>query len=163
MTDINSTREFSEKLASLSLPTQRRVGSEFASDVLSLASDRRLKQVIDIAGKIDSTVEELQMAYQIAHSVYVETQPESGFHELDFKRQAAHFVAQACLICVAPTYSDAKIIHLAQKVAMYCRMALTCSCMPHEQEKGLDFSNAEREVEKLINNQHAILIKYLDK
>lgn len=163
MTGISSTQEFLEKLALLPLSTQRTVGAEFASQVLSLAPDDRLKQVIRIAEKRDSTVEEMQMAYQMAHTVYVETQPESGFHLLDFKRQAAHFVAQACLTCVAPEYGEARTIDLAQKVAMYCRMAVTFSCMPRDQEKRLDFSHAAREVEKLISNQHAVLNKYLEK
>jgi hypothetical protein len=162
MTDITSTQEFSEKLASLPLSTQRRVGAEFASSVLALMPNHRLKQVLDIAGKKDITAEELQMAYHLAHTAYVETQPESEFNELDFKRQAAHFVAQACLNCVVPAYSETKTIHLAQKVAMYCRMALTCSSMPHNQEKKLNFSHAEKELEKLINDQHTILKKYIN-
>jgi hypothetical protein len=166
MTEVTSTRDFSKKLAALPLSTQRKVGAEFASGVLGLVPEHRrklLKQVLDVAGNKDSAAEELQMAYRMAHSAYVETQPESEFNELDFKLQAAHFVAQACETCVMPTYGEARTIHLAQTVAMYCRMAATCSHIPHDQEKGLDFSHAAQELEKLINNQHAILKRYSGK
>jgi len=161
MSYVDSTQDFFAALSSLPLSAQRLIGGEFAGQVLHLVSDHRLQQVVDIATNASVSGEELQAAYQLAHSVYVETQPESEYSQLDFDRQAAHFVAQACMLCVAPAHTDAKFMHLAQKVAMYCRMAVTCSCMPHDQERELDFSHASAETEKLIEAQHEILERHL--
>ena len=161
MSDLDSTQKFSAALSALPLSTQRLIGGEFAKQVLHLVSDHRLQQVVDIAMNPGASHDEIQMAYHLAHSVYVGTQPESEYSELDFRRQAEHFVAQACMLCVAPVNTDAEFVHLAQRIAMYCRMAITCSCMPHEQERELDFSHASEETEKLIESQHEILQRYL--
>jgi hypothetical protein len=163
MNGVTSTRNFSETLSTLPLSVQRRIGAEFVAAVLHLAHDHRLEQALMIAKKEDSAADQLQAAYRMAYAVYVETSPQSGFDELDLGRQAAHFVAEACMTCVAPTYHEARVVNLAQKVAMYCRMAVTCFHIPHEQEEALDFSHAAQEVQKLIDDQHAILKKYLNK
>jgi hypothetical protein len=77
------------------------------------------------------------------------------------QQQAKHFVAEACMTCVAPVYGEAKTCHLAQKVAMYCRMARTCSNMNHEEENP-DFSKAEEATKKSIEEQYAILQDFLE-
>ena len=162
MATISTYDDFRDTLASLPLSQQRQVGSRFIANVLDLAQDPRLGQVVEIAGKADVTAEELDLAYRTAHSVYVETNPQSGFAELDFDRQAGHFVAEACMTCVAPTYQEATTHHLAQKVAMYCRMARTCSCIAHQANKP-DFSSVEVAAAAIVEDQYAILNEFTQK
>ena len=70
-------------------------------------------------------------------------------------------VAEACVICLAPIYQEVTTLHLAQKVAMYCRMAITCWNIPHEQDSP-SFSQAEIEVNNITQTQYAILNNYLE-
>jgi hypothetical protein len=89
----------------------------------------------------------------------VETNPQSGFAELDFDHQASHFVAEACMTCVAPMYQEATTYHLAQKVALYCRMARTCSSIAHKADKA-DFSSVEVAADAIVDDQYAILNEF---
>jgi len=84
--------------------------------------------------KPDLSAEELLDGYHSIHALYTQTHPRSGFSELDYRRQAEHFVTEACLVCLSPLYEETKVHHLAQKVAMYCCMARTCAGIKHDDE-----------------------------
>lgn len=161
MNTINTNEEFVKTLASLSLPEQRYLGAKFISSVLDIIDQQGLKSIIDKIDKNGNSAEELHLAYKMAHSIYIENHPQSDLLEVDFTRQAIHMVAEACVICLAPIYHEAATIHLAQKVAMYCRMAITCWSIPHDQEHP-SFSQAEIEVKNITQTQYAILNNYLD-
>ena len=162
MATVSTYNGFRDTLASLTLSQQRQVGSRFIANVLDLAHDPRLRQVVDVAARADATAEELQLAYRTAHTVYVETHPRSDLAELDFDRQAAHFVAEACMTCLGPMYPEATTHHLGQKVALYCRMARTCSSIAHKADKA-DFSSVEVAADAIVEDQYAILNKFTKK
>lgn len=98
-------------------------------------------------------------AYRTAHSLYIETHPHSDLTELDFKHQAAHFVAEACIVCLGPVFQEVSPLHLAQKVAMYCRMARTCASIPHSDVEP-NFKNAENAAKQIIADQFDILSNF---
>jgi hypothetical protein len=81
------------------------------------------------------------------------TNPQSDLQEMDFARQAAHFVTAACLVSLSPAGKSDAPVHLAQKVAMYCRMARTCSSMYHDDDAP-DFSALGSVVERLVAGQY---------
>jgi len=158
---ITSNQAFKKALSSLSLAQQRQVGARFIANVLDLTDGSCTKHAQSIAEKDDVTAEELEYAYCAVHSLYVATHPRSGLSELDFRKQAAHFVAEACMVCLAPTYDEYRIPHLAEKVAMYCRMARTCSRIQHEEEYP-KFVDAEESLKKEIDAQYQILSEFLE-
>ena len=79
---------------------------------------------------------------------------------MDFKRQAAHFVSEACMICLAPTYEGRTAHHLAEKVANYCRVARICSSIEHGGENP-KFGAAEVAIKKEMDAQYKILNEFL--
>ena len=160
MSIVKTNKEFVKTLASLSLAEQRYLGAQFIFCVLDIIDEPRLKNIMNSINKKGNSAEELHSAYKMAHSFYVETHPHSGLEELDFKRQAIHMVAEACVNCLAPIYQEVTTLHLAQKVAMYCRMAITCWNIAHDQDSP-SFSQAEIEVTKLIQSQYTQLNDYL--
>ena len=160
MSVVTTNKDFVKTLVSLSLPEQRYLGAQFIFSVLDIIDDQKLKNIIEKINKNGNSAEELHSAYKMAHAFYVETHPHSGFEEIDFKRQAMHMVSEACVSCLAPVYQEAIITHLAQKVAMYCRMAITCWNMPHDEESP-SFSQAEVEVKKIIQTQFTLLNEHL--
>ena len=161
MDQITSNEAFRTSLNSLSLAQQRQVGARFIANVLDLTDGSCTKHSQMVAEKSDVTAEELEDAYRAVHSIYVATHPRSGLSELDFRMQAAHFVAEACMVCLAPTYDEHHTQHLAQKVAMYCRMARTCSNIQHEEEYP-KFVDAEESVKKEMDTQYQILSEFLE-
>jgi hypothetical protein len=162
MSKITTNQAFKEALSSLTLAQQRAVGARFIENVLDLAHQSCVKQAQSIIGKIDQiSAEELENAYHAAHSVYVHTYPRSDLSPLDYKQQAEHFVAEACMHCLAPTYYDAVRHHLAERVSTYCIMARTCASVDHEGNYP-KFTETEDLVKKEINDQYEILGKYLD-
>jgi len=158
---ISSNDDFNKALSSLSLAQQRQVGARFIANVLDLTDGSCTQHAQKIAEKSDVTAEELENAYHAVHSIYVATHPRSGFSELDFRKQAAHFVAEACMVCLAPTYEERHTHHLAEKVAGYCRMARICSSIQHEDEYP-KFLNAEESLEKEIDVQYQLLSEFLE-
>jgi len=160
MSIVTTNKDFVKTLTSLSLPEQRYLGAQFIFSVLDVIDDQKLKNVIEKINKNGNSAEELHSAYKIAHSYYVETHPGSDLLEINFTRQAIHMVSEACVTCLAPIYQEATITHLAQKVAMYCRMAITCWNMPHDEESP-SFSQAEVEVKKIIQAQFTLLNEHL--
>ena len=161
MSKISTSEDFRKALSSLSLAQQRQVGARFVANVLDLTDDPHVKRGQEIAGKSGVTGEELIDAYHKVHTVYVATHMRSGFIELDYAKQAAHFVAEACMVCLAPTYHEAHTYHVADRVAMYCQMARTCSAIQHEGEYPR-FTGVEEAVKKLVDSQYQILSEYLD-
>ena len=161
MSEITSQEAFKQALASLSIPNQRQVGARFIAHVLDLTENSGVKRAQGIASKADVTAEELSAAYHVVHHVYVETHPRSDLAQLDWSKQAAHFVAEACLVCLAPTYHEARIHHLAEKVAMYCGMARTCASIEHEGQYP-NFERSEEMVKQEIQAQYALLSDFLE-
>ena len=162
MPKITTNEAFKEALSSLSLAQQRQVGARFIANVLDLTDGSCTRHAQSVAEKSDLTAEELENAYHAVHSVYVATHPQSGFSELDFRKQAAHFVAEACMVCLAPTYHEVHTHYLAEKVAMYCRMARTCASIQHEEEYP-KLANAEESLKKEMQAQYQILSEFLEK
>jgi len=158
---ITSKEVFRKALSSLSLARQRQVGARFIANVLDLTDGRCTEHAQKVAEKSDVTPEELENAYHAVHSIYVATHPRSGFSVLDFRQQAAHFVAEACMVCLAPTYEEYGTHHLAEKVAGYCRMARICSSIQHEEEYPR-FMNAEESLKKEMDAQYQILSAFLE-
>jgi hypothetical protein len=162
MTKITTNETFRESLASLTLAQQRAVSARFIANVLDLAHNSCIKQAQAILTKIDDiSAEDLDNAYHSAHSVYLQTSPRSDLSPLNYKQQAEHFVAEACMHCLAPTYYEAKKHHLAERVSMYCIMARTCASIDHE-ENYPKFTETEDLVKKEIDAQYEILGKYLE-
>ena len=158
ITDMNA---FNEALSSLPLNQQRQVGARFVGNVLQLTDGKCVKRVQMLAEKNELTPEELEEAYHAVHAIYVATHPRSHFSELDYRMQAAHFVAEACMTIVGPTYIGKGKQHLAENAASYCRMARLCSVI-HDAEGSPDFLLAEKELNKEIEAQFEILNKYLE-
>ena len=162
MTKITTNEAFRESLSSLTLGQQRAIGARFIANVLDLAHDSCIEQAQAIIDKIDDiSAEDLENAYRSAHSVYVRTSPRSHFSLLDYKQQSEHFVAEACMYCLAPTYYEDKKHHLAERVSMYCIMARTCASIDHEGTYPR-FTNTEDLVKKEVDAQYEILSKYLE-
>ncbi len=160
MDKITDNDTFKKVLSSLPLSQQRQVGARFVANVLDLTDGRCTKNAQSLAEKSDITPEELEMAYQAVHSVYVTTHPRS-FSELDYAKQAAHLVAEACMTCVSPVYSEQKTYHIAENAANYCRMARICSSL-HQDKENPNFSAAEAVMNKEIEAQFDILNRFLE-
>ena len=161
MVKITTNQAFREALGSLTLAQQRAVSARFIEHVLDLAHKSCINQAQSILGKMDQiSAEDLEEAYHSVHSVYVHTYPRSDMSLLDYKQQAEHFVAEACMHCLAPTYYDAERHHLAERVSTYCIMARTCASVDHEGNYP-KFRETEDLVKKEIDAQYEILSKYL--
>ena len=79
MDNIASTEAFKKALSSLSLARQRQVGARFIANVLDLTAGSCTEHAQKVAEKSDITPEELENAYHAVHSIYVATNPRSGF------------------------------------------------------------------------------------
>ncbi|MEJ2622488.1 MAG: hypothetical protein P8163_20230 [Candidatus Thiodiazotropha sp.] len=154
------SKEFRDTLSALTVSQQRRVASKFIEKVIDLADERCLDNIVKLFSNQEISAQDLEAAHRRARSIYVETHPHSDLSELNYDHQAKHFVAEACMTCVAPVYEEPQVCHLAQRVAMYCRLARTCSSIGHEDET-VDFSQAEKVTKKSIAEQHAILRAFL--
>ena len=162
MPKITTKEAFRESLGSLTLAQQRAVSARFIANVLDLAHDSCIKEAQAILSKIDDiSAEDLENAYRSTHSIYVHTSPRSESSLLDHKKQAEHFVAEACMHCLAPTYYETKKHHLAERVSMYCLMARTCASIDHEGNYP-KFTDTEDLVKKEVDAQYDILSEYLE-
>jgi len=161
MSKISTSDECREAFASLSLAQQRQVGSRFVANVLDLTDDPQVKKGQEIAGKEGVTADELSDTFEKVRAVYLATHPRSGCTELDYKQQAAHFVAEACMICLSPTYPERHTTHIADRVAMYCQMARHFSAI--QLQGGYPkFEGVEEAVEKEVDAQYQLLSEYLE-
>lgn len=162
MTKITTNKAFREALSSLTLPQQRAVSARFIEHVLDLANESCVKQAHSILGEIDQiSAEDLERTYHSVHSVYVHTFPRSELSPMDYKQQAEHRVAEACMHCLGPVYYGAEKHHLAERVATYCIMARTCASIDHQGDYP-EFTETGDLVKKEIDAQYEILGKYLD-
>jgi hypothetical protein len=157
---VTNNEGFKQALLSLPLTQQRQIGAKFIVNVLDLTDGMCARHIQDIADRSDLTVEELENAYRSVHSVYVVTHPRSDLSELDYGKQAAHFVAEACMACLAPTYEEYRTHHLAEKVAGYCQMARICSSIRHDAEHP-SFKEAEAALQRELDTQYRIVNEYL--
>ncbi|MGB5453376.1 MAG: hypothetical protein WBM71_00685 [Sedimenticolaceae bacterium] len=160
MENIISSEAFHKALSSLSLAKQRQVGAKFIAHVLDLTDGRCKEYAQKVAEKSDITPEAMESAYRAVHAVYVATHPHSDLSPMDFHKQAAHFVAEACVVCLAPTYEGGAAHHLAEKVANYCRMARICSSVEHGGEYP-KFADAEESIKDEMDAQYGILSEFL--
>jgi hypothetical protein len=162
MIKITTKEAFREALSSLTLAQQRAVSARFIEHVLDLANENCVKQAQSILGEIDQiSAGDLEKTYHSVHSVYVHTFPNSELSPVNYKQQAEHRVAEACMHCLGPAYYDADKHHLAEKVATYCIMARTCASIDHQGDYPA-FTETGDLVKKEIDAQYEILGKYLD-
>jgi tyrosyl-tRNA synthetase len=157
---ISSSEAFHKALSSLSLAQQRQVGARCIAHVLDLTDGRCTRHAQQVAETSDISPEELESAYRAVHSVYVSTHPRSDLSPMDFKQQVAHFVSEACMICLVPTYEGRTAHHLAEKLANYCRMARICSSTEHGGENP-KFGAAEVAIKKEMDAQYKIFNEFL--
>ncbi len=161
MSKITTNESFIDALASLSLQQQRLVGAGFIKNVLDLTKDKHIIHAQSIAATSDAKAEDLLDAYHAVHTCYVKTNPRSDMHALDWTKQAEHFVAEACMTCLAPTYPEASAHHLAQRVSMYCLMARTCASINHEGDFPT-FETSEEVTKREINEQYRMVNEFLE-
>ena len=161
MTQINSQSAFQQALAELPLKKQRQVGAKFIGNVLDLTSEARFRDVLTLLEKSELTAEELLDSYHSIHALYVRSHPRSDLSELDYSRQAEHFIAEACLVCLSPVYEETRVHHLAQKAAMYCCMARTCAGIKHDEEVP-QLAQSEEMLTKEIQAQYRLLSDFLN-
>ena len=161
MTKITTNEAFRESLSSLTLAQQRVVSARFIGSVLDLTRDNRIKRIQAMLSNTDVSAEDLDEAYHSVHSIYVHTSPRSHFSLLDYNKQAEHFVAEACMYSLAPTYFETKKYLLAARVAMCCLMARTCASINHEGNYP-KFTETEDLVRKEVDTQYKILSEFLE-
>ncbi len=116
MSKITTNKSFIDALASLSFQQQRLVGASFIKNVLDLTEDSNIIHAQSVAATSDAKAEDLLDAYHSVHTSYVKTNPRSGLNALDWEKQAEHFVAEACITCLALTYPETSTHHLAQMI-----------------------------------------------
>ena len=160
MSTISTMKEFKAALDSLTDVQQRVLGAQFIAEVLDLTDDNRLRDVQSIAGKAHASAEELLDAYSKARSITVELSLHGDFDLIDFKKQAAHFVAKGCSTCLAPVPVSIKDQHRAWNVAHYCREARICADMGHEEDIE-SLSEVEKDLHKAIARQYALTSNFL--
>ena len=161
MSIITTNASFMDALASLSLQQQRLVGASFIKNVLDLTKDNHIIHAQSIAATIDAKAEDLLDAYHSVHTSYVKTNPRSGLNALDWDKHAEHFVAEACMTCLAPSYPEASTHHLAQRVSMYCLMARTCASINHDGDYPT-FEISEEVMKKEVNEQYRIVDDFME-
>lgn len=162
MTQITSQHAFQQTLAQLPVKEQRQIGAKFIGNVLDLTSEPRLRDAAKLLEHPELTAEQLLDGYHSIHALYVQTHPRSDLSKLDYARQAEHFVAEACLVCLSPVYEEAEVHHLAEKAAMYCCMARTCAGINHEEEAP-QLAPSQEMLAKEIQDQYRLLSEFLDR
>jgi hypothetical protein len=161
MSRIEKSSDFSNALSSLPLEQQHQLAKRFISGVFHLSDNPRLNPLLELLKKPECSADDISKAHSIAQSVYVETGPHSDIAEVKYNCQATHFIAQAVLACTTPDNKGASTVHLAHKVANYCRMAQTCSSLGHEGETP-DFANAEAEYNRISKEQFDIVNQFME-
>jgi hypothetical protein len=160
MPKVKGHKSFQEALLGLTVAQQRQISARFIGRVLDLTDEPRLKSAQQVAAKPGVTADELIDAYHSAHAVYIQTHPRSDLSELDYKKQAVHFIAEACLVCLSPTYPEAKTHRIAEKTAMYCRMARTCASIMHDEDQP-DLRETESVLQNEIKAQYTLVNEFL--
>lgn len=160
MQRIENGTDFTRILGSLDLEHQHALAKRFIGDVMHLSRSLRLTPLQDLLDKPSCSLDDIKAAHDIARAVYVENAPASDISEVKFECQATHFIAQAVMACSTMGSRTSGPLHLAQKVANYCRMAQTCSSMSHEGEEP-DFDVAEAAYRKIVERQYKIANDFL--
>jgi hypothetical protein len=160
MSEVIGHKSFQEVLSGLTVAQQRQLGSRFIANVLDLTDEPGLKNAQQMAAKPDVTAEQLVDAYHSVHAIYVQTHPRSDLSEMDYTKQAIHFIAEACLVCLSPTYPEAKLHRIAEKAAMYSRMARTCASIMHDADQP-DLGETEKALQKEISAQYRIVNEFV--
>ena len=161
MKEIKDYKSFQNALSNLTVAEQRQIGARFIAHVLDLTDNPRLKDAQQTAAKPDLSAEELMDTYHRVHTIYVQTHPRSDLSEVDYTKQAVHFITEACLVCLSPTYPEAKIHRIAEKAAMYCRMARTCANILHDQDQP-DLQDTAKALQNEITAQYEIVNQFLN-
>ncbi len=160
MNKIQNFAAFQEAMSALSVAQQRQLGARFIAHVLDLTDDRRLHEIQEILAKPELSAEALLDAYHRVHAIYVQTHPRSDLSEVDYTKQAVHFITEAYLICLSPTYSEVKVHRIAEKAAMYCRMARTCANIQHDVDMP-ELNDTAKALQQEIEMQYATLSEFL--
>jgi GTP1/Obg family GTP-binding protein len=147
-------------MSALSVAQQRQLGARFIAHVLDLTDDRRLHEIQETLAKPDLSAETLLDTYHRVHAIYVQTHPRSDLSEVDYTKQAVHFITEAYLICLSPTYSESKVHRIAEKAAMYCRMARTCANIQHDVDMP-ELNDTAKALQQEIEAQYATLSEFL--
>ncbi len=142
---INNETEFKKALDGLTPMQQRQVGILFVEHVLSLATEIKLGQLLQLAQKKEIEADELNKACQEANAIAVKTYTFCG-ENADWIKQAGHFVGVACTACLKPKVNS-------WSVAMNCRMALVC--------KGIAQLKDDRSIQEAIA-QYQIMQEFLE-
>lgn len=162
MSKVKGHNSFREALSALTVAQQRQLGARFIANVLDLTDEPKLKDAQQMAAKPGLTAEELVDTYHSVHAVYTRTHPRSDLSELDYTKQAVHFIAEACLLCLSSTYPEAKIHRIAEKAAMYCRMARTCASIKHD-EDAPQMGDTEKAMQQEIEAQYRMVNEFLNR
>ena len=161
MSEVKGHKSFQEALSGLTVAQQRQIGARFIAHVLDLTDEPRLKDAQELAAQPGLTAEELVDAYHSVHAIYIRTHPRSDLSELDYTKQAVHFIAEACLMCLSPTYPEARVHRIAEKGAMYCRMARTCASIMHDEDHP-DLGDTEKALQQEIETQYRLVNEFLN-
>jgi hypothetical protein len=160
MPEVKGNKSFQEALSGLTVSQQRQLGARFVANVLDLTDEPILKQARETAANPQATAEELVDSFHAVHAIYTRTHPRSDLSELNYAKQAVHFVAEACLLCLSPTYPEASVHRIAEKAAMYCRMARTCASIKHDEDVP-QLGETERAMRQEIETQYGIVNEFL--
>ena len=123
---IRNDRELQQLLSNLSEKQKRVLGVKFASAVLSLSDNSRLKAALSVALSDEASDQELNDAYRTSKSIAVETYTACG-RDADWSAQAEHFVAEACTAALTPGAQMPSGADFVWKAAMQARMARNCA------------------------------------
>ena len=160
MSEIASIQALKKALSSLTHEQQRHVSSQFISLVLDLTDDANIKHVQQVAANPDATDTELMEAYKLARHAIIRSDS-WGLVEVDMKKQAAHFVAEACAICLSPPSHIKGGHNLAWNTAHYCGCAQTCASIWHDEEHP-DFSTVESDIDNFHNSIFQITNQFIE-
>ena len=162
MPTITNMQEFKAALESLSDEQQRVLGARFISEVLDLSDDVRLREILAVAKQAQASVEDLLDAYSRARSIAVDLSFHGELELINFKKQAAQYVAKACVACLVPMPATVKQRFRAWNVAHYCREARMCADLAHEQDTEI-LAKVEKNLKKTIARQYALTSEFLAK
>ena len=119
MADIDRDKQLKAMLERLSPDTQRTIAATFADQAGRVILGSRLGDALKTALDQQAGEREREEAYHWARSIATKNHTACG-QNVDWRRQAEHFVAAACVNALAPERPD------AWKAAIHARMADNC-------------------------------------
>lgn len=159
MAQVENSEDLKKTLSTLTLAQQRQIGAQFITRVLDLTDGSCDELVKKVAAQGDISDEDLDAVHHAAQQYFAATNLRP-YAEVDYRQQAAHFVANALVVCAGPVYGGHKANHLAELIAGYCRMARTCAAFPHE-EGSPSLADAEASLQKEVEGQYKIVNAFL--